>query len=154
MKVCSMQGSESEPQQPQQPQQPLDILCQQALKLDARVRFRNPEVDRTLSIENDKLDDETTDQEEVFELEGLNTETTVIVECIADLLYERNLDARLEQAFFNKQRNTKRYAYGEFNVLENKRKHSKHAEHQKSAETQTEKPQGVCSDDTRGGRTA
>lgn len=114
-KLCNMQaGSESESVS----QQPLDILCEEALKLDTRVRFRNPVVDRTISIENDKLDDETTDQEEVFELEGLDTETTVIAECIADLLFERHLDARLEQAFFNKQRNTNRYAYGKFNVLQ------------------------------------
>lgn len=110
---------------PQQPQQPLEILCEEALKLDAHVRFRDPEVDGVINLE-DRLSDEEVESGDVFELEGVNaTSTLAIAECIADLLYERQLNANLERASFNKIRNTNRYAQtGRMLKQATKRKHA------------------------------
>jgi len=114
---------------PQQPQLPLEILCEEALKLDAHVRFRDPEVDGVINLE-DRLSDEEVESGEVFELEGVNaTSTLAIAECIADLLYERQLNANLERASFNKIRNTNRYAQtGRMLKQATKRKHARRCE--------------------------
>lgn len=105
---------------------PLDVLCEQALRLDARVRFKDPAVDGVMDLE-DRPSDEETENGDVFELEGLNgTSTLAVAECIADLLYEQHLDARLEQAFFNKLRNTERYRQRSKMIEQaNKRKHDR-----------------------------
>jgi hypothetical protein len=105
---------------------PLDILCEQALKLDASVRFQDPELDIVMIDLEYRPSDEETENGDVFELEGLHaTSILTVAECIADLLYERHLDARLEQAFLNKLRNTKRYAQTS-KMIEQANKH-KHA---------------------------
>jgi hypothetical protein len=135
--------------------EPLDILCEEALKLDARVRFRDPEVDGVVNLEDTPLEEdneeniEFRDNVELFELEGLSEDGSRAAECIADLLYERHLDARLEQALFNKHRNTKRYAYGELSVLDNKRRNVVPRE-PRQAPSQPEEPRSVCENDSRG----
>lgn len=136
--------------------EPLDILCEEALKLDARVRFREPEVDGVVNLEERPSDEENEENMEsrdnagVFELEGLSEAGgRAAAECIADLLYERHLDARLEQAFFNKQRNTKRYAYGELSVLDNKRRNAVRHE-PRQAPGRPQEPRSVCENHSRG----
>lgn len=136
--------------------EPLDILCDEALKLHTRVRFRDPEIDGVVDLEDrspDEYENEASNgYTEMFELEGLSEASSrAAAECIADLLFERRLDARLEQAFFNKQRNTKRYAYGELSVLDfNKRKNAVLRE-PREAPSQPQESRTVCSDDS-GGR--
>jgi hypothetical protein len=110
-------------------------------------------VDGVVNLEDQPSDEDndggSRDSVGLFELEGLSEDGSRAAECIADLLYERHLDARLEQALFNKHRNTKRYAYGELSVLDNKRRNVVPRE-PRQAPSQPEEPRSVCENDSRG----